>query len=187
MENKEQNKDASYLDKLLGTRSIMISGEIDKDTADSFAKQILILDAENNDPIYVYVNSPGGDVYSGFSIHDMIKYVTSPVYVIGAGLVASAAALLFLAADKERRLGLPHSTYLIHQPLSQMKGVAADMDIQAEKMGELRRALDHLIADATGQPFEKVEADTERDFWLSAPEALEYGILSRIIVGRNEI
>lgn len=187
MENNDKKTEASIAEKLLNTRSIMISGEINKDVADQFAKQMLVLDAENNDPIYVYINSPGGDVYSGFSIYDMIRYVSSPVYVIGAGLVASAAALLYLAADKERRLSLPHATYLIHQPLSQMKGVAADMDIQAEKMGELRKALDALISEATGQSLEKVEKDTERDYWLTASEAKAYGIVDRIVTGRSEI
>lgn len=186
-EEKKDNKEQGYADRLLKTRNILISGEINKDQADSFTKQMLILDSESNDPIYVYINSPGGDVYSGFAIHDMIRYVTSPVYVIGEGLVASAAALIFLAAEKDRRLGFPHSTYLIHQPLSQMKGVASDMAIQAEKMEALRKALDQLIADATGKSVDEVSKDTERDCWLTSKEALDYGILSRIITKKSEI
>lgn len=187
MENNEKKPEPAFSERLLKTRSILISGEINKDQADAFTKQMLVLDAESDDPIYVYINSPGGDVYSGFAIHDMIQYVNSPVYVIGEGLVASAAALIFLAADREHRVGLPHSTYLIHQPLSQMKGVAVDMQIQAEKMGELRKALDELIAEATGKTLEEVSRDTERDYWLNAPEALEYGILSRIIKSKKDI
>ena len=187
MENNEKKPAPAFNDRLLKTRSILISGEINKDQADEFTKQILVLDAESDEPIYVYINSPGGDVYSGFAIHDMIRYVNSPVYVIGEGLIASAAALIFLAADREHRVGLPHSTYLIHQPLSQMKGVAVDMQIQAEKMEELRHVLDDLIADATGKTREEVEKHTERDYWLSAEEALEYGILSRIIRSKKEI
>ena len=186
-EEKKENKGPDYIDRLLKTRSILISGEINKDQADSFTKQMLILDSESTEPIYVYINSPGGDVYSGFAIHDMIRYVSSPVYVIGEGLVASAAALIYLAADKERRLAFPHSTYLIHQPLSQMKGVASDMAIQAQKMEQLRAALDQLIADATGKSVESVSLDTERDCWLTANEALEYGIVSRIITRKSEI
>ena len=186
-EEKKENKGQEYADRLLKTRSILISGEINKDQADSFTKQMLILDSESNDPIYVYINSPGGDVYSGFAIHDMIRYVSSPVFVIGEGLVASAAALIYLSADKDKRLAFPHSTYLIHQPLSQMKGVASDMAIQAEKMEELRNALDKLIADATGKSLDEVKKDTERDCWLSASEALEYGIVDRIIVKKSEI
>ncbi len=186
-EEKKEKKAESLDDKLLKTRSILISGEINKDQADSFIKQMLILDAESNEPVYVYINSPGGDVYSGFAIHDAIRYVSSPVYLIGAGLVASAAALIFLSVPLERRIGFPHSTYLIHQPLSQMKGVATEMQIQAEKIKELRGSLDKLIADATGQSLEKVSSDTERDYWLTSGEAKEYGILSRIIEKRSEI
>lgn len=186
-EEKKDKNGQDYTDRLLKTRSILISGEINKDQADSFTKQMLILDSENNDPIYVYINSPGGDVYSGFAIHDMIRYVSSPVYVIGEGLVASAAALIYLAADKDKRLAFPHSTYLIHQPLSQMKGVASDMAIQAEKMEGLRRELDRLIADATGKSVEDVSRDTERDCWLTAKEALEYGIVDRIITKKSGI
>lgn len=186
-EEKKDKNGQDYTDRLLKTRSILISGEINKDQADSFTKQMLILDSENNDPIYVYINSPGGDVYSGFAIHDMIRYVSSPVYVIGEGLVASAAALIYLAADKDKRLAFPHSTYLIHQPLSQMKGVASDMAIQAEKMEGLRCELDRLIADATGKSVEDVSRDTERDCWLTAKEALEYGIVDRIITKKSGI
>ena len=186
-EEKKDKNGQDYTDRLLKTRSILISGEINKDQADSFTKQMLILDSENNNPIYVYINSPGGDVYSGFAIHDMIRYVSSPVYVIGEGLVASAAALIYLAADKDKRLAFPHSTYLIHQPLSQMKGVASDMAIQAEKMEGLRRELDRLIADATGKSVEDVSRDTERDCWLTAKEALEYGIVDRIITKKSGI
>ncbi len=186
-EEKKESKNAGMEERLLKTRSILISGEINKDQADSFTREALILDAESSDPIYVYINSPGGDVYSGFAIHDMIRYLSSPVYVIGTGLVASAAALIYLAADRDKRIAFEHSTYLIHQPLSQMKGVAADMQIQAEKMEELRKALDQLIADATGMDAEKVSRDTERDCWLSAKQALEYGIVSRIIRKKSEI
>ncbi len=187
MENNDKVNDSGLNDKLLKTRSILISGEINKDQADQFTRNILVLDSQSNDPIYVYINSPGGDVYSGFAIHDMIRFVDSPVYVIGQGLIASAAALIFLAAEKERRVGLPNSTYLIHQPLSQMKGVASDMQIQAEKMEELRKKLDKLISDATGMDLEKVSKDTERDYWLSAEEALSYNILSRIIESKKDI
>lgn len=187
MDEKKENKANGMDERLLKTRSILISGEINKDQADSFTKSILVLDDESSDPIYVYINSPGGDVYSGFAIHDMIKFVSSPVYVIGEGLIASAAALIYLAADKEKRLALEHSTYLIHQPLSQMKGVASDMQIQAEKMEELRKALDQLIADATGKGVDEVSKDTERDCWLTAEEAKDYGIVSRIIKNKKEI
>ena len=186
-ENKEYRPDPSLSDRLLRTRTVIISGEINKDRADEFARQMLVLDSESSDPIYVYINSPGGDVDSGFAIYDMIRYVTSPVTVIGMGLVASAAALIFLSVPAERRVGFPDSTYLIHQPLSQLKGVAIDVAIYAEKIEALRHKLDQVIADATGRSREEVENDTERDCWMSAEEAKEYGILSRIVTSKKEV
>ncbi len=177
----EAKENPSLGEKLLKTRSVMISGEINKDLSDKFSKEMLVLDSESNDEITVYINSPGGDVDSGFAIFDMIRYVKSPVTIIGVGLVASAAALIYLSVPKERRLAFPHSTYLIHQPLSQMKGVAIDIDIYAKKIAQLREALDTLIAQETGQRKEKVTEDTERDYWLTAPEAKEYGIVGKII------
>lgn len=186
MENKEEKKNQNE-DRLLETRSILISGEIDKDQADRFIKNILILDSISDAPIYVYINSPGGDVYSGFAIYDIIRYVKSPVFVVGSGLVASAAALIYLSVDKAHRLSLPHSAYLIHQPLSQMKGVAVDIAIQAEKIEKLRNALDSLIAEATGKTLEEVSKNTERDYWLTSKDALDYGIVGRIVTNRSEI
>lgn len=186
-ENKEYRPDPSLSDRLLRTRTVIISGEINKDRADEFARQMLVLDSESSDPIYVYINSPGGDVDSGFAIYDMIRYVTSPVTVIGMGLVASAAALIFLSVPAERRVGFPDSTYLIHQPLSQLKGVAIDVAIYAEKIEALRHKLDQVIADATGRSREEVENDTERDCWMSAEEAKEYGLLSRIVTSKKEV
>ena len=186
-ENKEYRPDPSLSDRLLRTRTVIISGEINKDRADEFARQMLVLDSESSDPIYVYINSPGGDVDSGFAIYDMIRYVTSPVTVIGMGLVASAAALIFLSVPAERRVGFPDSTYLIHQPLSQLKGVAIDVAIYAEKIEALRHKLDQVIADATGRSREEVENDTERDCWMSAEEAKAYGLLSRIVTSKKEV
>ena len=189
MENdkKEYRPDPSLNDRLLKTRTIMISGEINKDKADEFARQILVLDSESSDPIYVYINSPGGDVDSGFAIYDMARFVSSPVTMIGMGLVASAAAHIFLAVPAERRLALPDSTYLIHQPLSQLKGVAIDVAIYADKIAALRRKLDQVIADAAGKSVEEVAGDTERDCWMGAEEAKAYGLVSRIISSKSDI
>ena len=189
MENDKNDyrPDPSLNDRLLKTRTIMISGEINKDRADQFAREILVLDSESSDPIYVYINSPGGDVDSGFAIYDMIRFVSSPVTMIGMGLVASAAALIFLAVPSERRVALPDSTYLIHQPLSQLKGVAIAVAIYADKIEALRHKLDAVIAEATGKTREEVEKDTERDCWLTAEEALDYGLLSRIVREKKEI
>ena len=186
-DKNEYKPDPSLSDRLLKTRTIMISGEINKDRADDFARQILVLDSESSDPIYVYINSPGGDVDSGFAIYDMIRFVSSPVTVIGMGLVASAAALIFLSVPAERRVGLPDSTYLIHQPLSQLKGVAIDVAIYADKIEALRHKLDKVIADATGKDVAEVEKDTERDCWMTAEEALSYGLLSRIVREKKDL
>lgn len=186
-EKKETKVGDALLEKLLATRSVMISGEINKELADSFNRQMLVLDSISNDPITVYINSPGGDVDSGFAIFDMIRFVDSPVKVVGVGLVASAAALIYLSVDKQMRYAFPNSTYLIHQPLSELKGVAIDIDIYANKLGTLREKLDMLIANATGQSYEKVKADTERDCWLTCNEAKEYGLVGRIISKKSEL
>lgn len=189
MENdkKEYKPDPSLSDRLLKNRTILISGEINKDKADEFTRQILVLDSESSDPIYVYINSPGGDVDSGFAIYDMARFVSSPVTMIGMGLVASAAALIYLAVPAERRLALPDSTYLIHQPLSQLKGVAIDVAIYADKIAALRKKLDKVIADACVKTVEDVAKDTERDCWLTAEEARSYGLVSRIVTTKAEI
>ena len=179
--------DPTLLDKLMKTRSVMLSGEINKDTANDFAVRMLVLDSESNDPITVYINSPGGDVDSGFAIYDTIRFVSSPVTLVGMGLVASAAALIFLAVDKEKRVAFENSTYLIHQPLSQLKGTAIDLNIYAGKMEELRKKLDSVIAEATGKTLEEVSRDTERDHWLTAEEAKAYGLVGRIIRKKTEI
>lgn len=143
-QKKEQAPDPALQDKLLKTRSIMVSGEINKDSADAFIKQLLVLDSESNEKITVYINSPGGDVDAGYAMFDMVRFVSSPVLMVGCGLVASAAALLYLAVGKDRRYALPNSSYLIHQPMSGMKGVATDIQIHARQMVKLRAKLDEI-------------------------------------------
>ena len=186
-EKKTKSVDPTVSEKLLKTRCVMISGEINKDVADDFAERMLVLDSESHDPITVYINSPGGDVDSGFAIYDMIRFVESEVKVVGMGLVASAAALIYLSVPSERRVAFPNSTYLIHQPLSQLKGTAIELDIYAKKLGELRIKLDKVIADAVGKSVDEVSKDTERDHWLSAEEAKAYGIVGRIITNKCEL
>ena len=186
-EKKAYTPDPSVTERLLKTRTIILSGEISQDKADEICRQLLVLDSESQEPVYVYINSPGGDVDSGFAIYDMIRFISSPVTVIGMGLVASAAALIFLSVPLERRLGFPDSTYLIHQPLSKLRGVAVDVTSYASKISKLRQKLDQLIADAVGKTREEVEKDTERDHWLSADEAIEYGIVSKVIRSKADI
>lgn len=185
MENKTQ--DMGLNDKLIKTRSLMISGEINKEMADKFVKDLLILENESNEPVKVFINSPGGDVDAGYAIYDMIRFVSCPVTIIGMGLVASAAALILLAVDKKNRIGLPNSSYLIHQPLSQMKGNATEIEIHALQLEKIKQRINQVISDATGKSIEQVAKDTDRDHWLDAEEAVSYGLIDRIIINRKEI
>lgn len=173
--------------KFLKTRQILLSGEVNKALAEKIIRQLLILEADSEEPIYIFIDSPGGDVDAGYAIFDMIRFVKAPVYCIGMGLVASAGALILLAADKSRRLGLPNSHYLIHQPLSGIKGVATDIEIHAREIEKTRVKINALIADETGKELAQVEKDTDRDYWMSATEALDYGLISKVISSRNEL
>lgn len=188
-ENKnEQNMNAAgQYDKLLKTRSLLLSGEINKDSADKLIKDLLVLEAEGSDPVRIFINSPGGDVDAGFAIYDMVRFVTCPVIMIGMGLVASAASLILLAVPAERRIGLPNSSYLIHQPLSEMKGNATDIEIHAMQLEKMKAKINCIIAEATGMSLETVTADTDRDHWLDALEAQKYGLISRVVESRSKL
>ena len=174
-------------DRLLKTRSIILSGEISKDSADKVIRDLLILDNESKDPIKIYINSPGGDVDAGYAIYDMIRFVSSPVTLIGTGLVASAAALIILAVPAERRVGLPNSSYLIHQPLSKMRGNATEIEIHALQLEKIKAKINKVISQATGKSLEQAEKDTDRDHWLNAQEALEYGLISRVVERADQL
>ena len=186
-EEKKQKKDEPFADRFLKTRQIILTGEINKDLADGIARQLLILDSESSDPIYMYIDSPGGDVDAGFAIYDVIRFVKAPVILVGMGLIASAATLVLLAVPKERRVGLPNSRYLIHQPLGGMRGVTTDIEIYAKDMEKIRAKLNKIIAEGTGTPLEQVTKDTDRDFWLDADESVKYGLISKIITKREDL
>jgi len=173
--------------RMLKTRTILISGEINKELAEKTIRQLLLLEDMNNDPIRIFIDSPGGDADAGYAIFDMIRFVKPQVWTIGMGLVASAAAIIQLAAPKERRVGLPNSHYLIHQPLSGIRGVATDIEIHAKELEKLREKINALIAQETGTPATQVEKDTDRDYWMSADEAVSYGLISKVITNRNEL
>ena len=187
-DEKKQKAPEQFSEKFLKTRQIILTGEINKELADSIVRQLLILDSEDEkSPIYMYIDSPGGDVDAGFAIFDMIRFINAPVYLIGMGLIASAATLVLLAVDKGFRIGLPNSRYLIHQPLGGMRGVATDIEIYAKDMEKIRAKLNSLIAKQTGTSLEQVTKDTERDFWLDSDEAVKYGLISKIISKKSEL
>jgi len=187
-ENQENQKEQETLfQKLLKTRNILLSGEINKPLAERVVRQLLLLEDASDEPIKVFIDSPGGDADAGFAIFDMLRFIKPDVYTIGMGLVASAASIILLASPNERRLSLPNAHYLIHQPLSGMRGVASDIEIHARELEKLRVKINNLISDETGQPLEKVEKDTDRDFWMNADEAIDYGLISKVVKNRKEI
>lgn len=190
MSEEKDVKDTEKQDNnetLLKTRSILISGEIDKKMAEKVVSQLLMLEAENDDPIKVFIDSPGGDVDSAYAIFDMIRFVKPKVIMIAMGLAASAGALVLLAGDKENRFGFPNSHYLIHQPLSGIRGVATEIEIHAKEIEKTRQKINALIAKETGKSLAQVEKDTDRDYWMSAEEALDYGLISKIISNRSQL
>jgi ATP-dependent Clp protease protease subunit len=175
-------------ERFLKTRTILLSGEVNKESSERFIRQLLLLESLSADEtITVLIDSPGGDVDAGYAIFDMIRFVACPVRIVGMGLVASAAALILLAVPKERRLGLPNSHYLIHQPLSGIRGVATEIEIHARELEKTRERVNKVIADATGQSLEQVRKDTDRDFWMNAEEAVGYGLISRVSPTRADL
>ena len=187
-EKTNESANEQLMQKFLNTRQIILSGEVNKELAEKVIRQLLILEADSaSKPIYVYIDSPGGDVDAGFAIFDMIRFIKPPVYTIGMGLVASAGALILLAASKNYRLGLPNSHYLIHQPLSGIKGVATDIEIHAKEIEKIRAKINALIAEETGKNVAEVAKDTDRDYWLSADEAVNYGLILQVIKTRSDL
>jgi ATP-dependent Clp protease protease subunit len=185
-ESKESGPDP-LVQKMLKTRTILLCGEIKKDLAERTIRQLLLLENMGDDPIKIFIDSPGGDADAGYAIFDMIRFVKPPVFTIGMGLVASAAAIIQLASPKERRVGLPNSHYLIHQPLSGIRGVATDIEIHARELDKLREKINKLIAEETGTAYEQVEKDTDRDHWMNAEEAAAYGLISKVISSRADL
>ncbi len=188
-DSKDANEEASagLMQKMMKTRTILLSGEVDKSLAERVVRQLLLLEADGDEPVRVFIDSPGGDADAGYAILDMMRFITPKVITVGMGLVASAGALILLGAEKEDRVALPNSHYLIHQPLSGMRGVASDIEIHAAEIEKMRVRINALISDETGQDLAKVEKDTDRDFWMSATEAVEYGLVSRIVKHRDEL
>lgn len=174
-------------ERLFRHRNIIISGEVNQRLASSVTAQLLAMSAESDEPINIFINSQGGHVESGDTIHDMIRFVKPRVRIIGTGWVASAGALIYVAVDRENRFCLPHTRFLLHQPTGGIGGTAADIDIEAREILRMRERLNRIFAEQTGQPIERIEEDTHRNFWLSAAEAQEYGIVGRIIQSMDDM
>ena len=172
--------------RLLKDRIIFLTGEINDQVADLVVAQLLFLESEDPDKdIQIYINSPGGSVSAGFAIYDTMQYIKCDVSTICVGLAASMGAMLLLSGTKGKRIALPNSEIMIHQPLGGAQGQASDIMIHAEKIIEIRHRLNKIISERTGQPLKKVEKDTDRDYFLSAQEALEYGIIDKVITSRE--
>ncbi len=173
--------------RMLQTRTVLVAGAVDEKLAEKTMMQLLILDAENHEPIRVMITSQGGHVDSGFAIHDMLGFIESPVTTIGAGWVASIAVPILFGAPKERRFSLPHTRFLLHQPTGGAGGQASDIRIEAEEILKVRERLNRLIADETGQDFERVDKDSDRNFWMDAEQAQAYGLVSQVVTRVTEI
>src|SRR3954466_7140161 len=163
------------------SRFVLLFGEIDHATARVACERLIALAQDSEAPITVLISSPGGHVESGDAIHDLIRFVRAPVSTVGTGWVASAGTHVFLAAPRERRVCLPNTRFMIHQPAGGAGGPATDIAIQAKEILRTRERIARVISRETGKPFEKVTADMERDFWMSAEEAIAYGIVSRVV------
>ncbi|MBD8165650.1 ATP-dependent Clp protease proteolytic subunit [Erwinia persicina] len=187
-ENGQEEKSSSLaVSKLLQSRSIIISGEINQALAEKVTAQLLILQEMGEEPIKLFINSQGGHVEAGDTIHDMIKFVKPKVLVIGTGWVASAGITIFLAAEKENRYSLPNTRFMIHQPLGGVRGKVSDIEIEAKELLRARERINQLISKATGQPLEKVEKDTDSNYWMSPQQAVDYGITTHVISHWEEL
>ncbi len=172
---------------LFKSRTVLIFGEIEMKLAERVTAQLLALAAENDDDIRVILNSPGGHVESGDTIHDVIRFVGPKVKMIGTGWVASAGAHIFLGAKKQNRYCLPYTRFLLHQPLGGVRGQASDISIEAEEIIKMRERINREIAAETGQTYEKVLADTERNFWMDAEAAKAYGLVGKVVNHASEV
>ena len=168
-------------------RTLTLFGEITQKIAQRTAEKLLSLSFESDDPITIYLGSPGGHVESGDTIFDMIGYIKPRVRIVGSGWVGSIATHIYLAPDKEDRLCLPNTRFLIHQPAGGFGGDASDIEIHAREIIKTRERINRIIAERTGQPLEKVAEDTDRDYWMSAEESVEYGLVGKIITSVDDI
>lgn len=177
----------SLKERLFKARTLVISGEINQQLASHVIAQLLALAAESDEPVTIIINSQGGHVESGDTIHDVIRFIRPKVRMIGTGWVASAGALIFVAAPLEDRYCLPNTRFLLHQPAGGAGGTASDIEIEAKEILKMRDRINSIFSRATGQPIEKIEDDTRRNFWLDAEAAKEYGLVGRIVERAEEL
>lgn len=185
--NKKNSFQQTVANRLFKSRIIIINGEITQELVGNVAGQLLALSSESNDPITLFIHSQGGHVDSGHAIYDAIRFIDSRVRMVGNGWVASAGALIYVSVPKEDRYCLPNTRFLLHQPSGGAKGSGSDIAIEAEEIVKMRERLNKIIAEATGKPLEQVAEDTKRNFWLTAEEAKEYGLVGSIVEQVSEV
>jgi ATP-dependent Clp protease protease subunit len=187
-DEQKSERGFSFIEQaLFKRRRVLITGQVTDKLARATCEKLLALSSENDQPINVFISSPGGHVESGDMIHDVLKFIKPEIRTIGSGWVASAGALVFVAAERKHRYCLPNTRFLLHQPSGGVGGRASDIYIQAEQIRIMRERLNRIFAEATGQPIERIEKDTERDFWLTPKEAIDYGLLGSVITSETEI
>ena len=187
-ETAEAAKQFALLENtLLEHRTLTIFGEIDKDCAQRSTERLLAMAFKSDDPITLFIGSPGGHVESGDTIFDMIRYIKPVVRTVGTGWVGSIATHIYLAAEKKHRYALPNTRFLIHQPAGGFGGDASDIEIHARELVKTRERINRIIAEQTGQAIDRVEKDTDRDYWMSAEESLEYGLVGSIIESAGDL
>lgn len=174
-------------ERLFAARRVLVFGEVTPRLAEHVSLQLLALAANGREPIVVFINSPGGHVESGDTIHDVIRFVDADIKVVGTGWVASAGALIYAAVDRDRRYALPNTRFLLHEPSGGMRGQAADIEIEARQVLNMRARLNAIFARATGQSEEKIARDTERNHWMNVSEAVAYGLVGRVVSQASEL
>ena len=184
--DKEKEPKSRLEEKFLETRTIMIFGEISQKVAREVSQKLILLSALNDNDIKIIINSQGGHVEAGDTIHDMIRFVKPKVKILGTGWVASAGALIYVAVPTENRYSLPNTRFMLHQPSGGVGGQASDISIEAQEILKMRDRLNKIFSVQTGQPVDRIERDTDRNFWMSADEAKQYGLVGKVITSQAD-
>src|ERR1700761_5280470 len=185
-EKKEKEPKSKLEEKILETRTILLFGEISQKSAREVCQKLILLSALNDNPIKLIINSQGGHVEAGDTIHDMIKFVKPKVKILGTGWVASAGALIYVSVPVEQRFTLPNTRFMLHQPSGGVGGQATDISIEAQEILKMRDRLNKTFSDQTGQSMERIEKDTDRNFWMSAEEGKAYGLVNKVITSQAD-